>query len=241
MRVPSTKVQNNFGRYLKYVQVNEEITVTKNGKDVARILPCEGSANKGVMEGVAEYMTNGDWVTYDEFMELVENSEQRFELIDGVVYNMASPSYKHQYAVHEIFGVFYNFFKGKTCTPLTSPFDITFQKSEDNICVVQPDIIVICDKEKINKKGNYKGVPSLLVEVLSPSTRGKDMLKKLDLYKQSGVKEYWIIDTQNEQITVYFFNKNDIADSKAYVKGANEFVESACFGGLKVILKDVFA
>lgn len=127
MRVPSTQVQNNFGRYLKYVAVHEEIIVTKKGKDVARLVPCVEP--DCVMEGAAEYQTHEGWVTYEEFLELTENSEQRFELIDGVVYNMASPSYGHQHAVNELHGTFYIWFKGKQCTPLTSPFDVTFFKS----------------------------------------------------------------------------------------------------------------
>ena len=241
MRVPSTKVQNNFGRYLKYVEVNEEIIVTKKGKDVARILPCENSYNDGVMEGAAEYRTNGGWVTYEEFLELVEASDQRFELIDGVVYNLTSPSYKHQHIIHEVHGAFYNWFKGKKCIPLTAPFDVTFIKSEDNICVVQPDIIVMCDKDKIDKKDKYKGIPTLVIEVLSPSTRSKDMLKKLDLYKQCGVREYWIIDPNNEHVLVYSLENRDISDNKAYRKGAVQYVESDCFTGWQVSLEDMFA
>lgn len=240
MRVPSTKVQNNFGKYLKYVEVNEEIIVTKKGKDVARILPCENPDSDKIMEDSAEYKTNSGWVTYEEFLELVEASDQRFELIDGVVYNLASPSYRHQHIIHEIHGAFYNWFRGKKCVPLTAPFDVTFVKSEDNICVVQPDIIVMCDREKVNNKDKYKGIPTLVIEVLSPSTRSKDMLKKLDLYKQCGVTEYWIVDPQNEHILAYSLEKKDIADSKAYRKGADVYVQSGCFEGLQVSLDDMF-
>ncbi len=241
MRVPSTKVQNNFGRYLKYVEVNEEIIVTKKGRDVARIISCENPDSNRVKEGAAEYRTNGGWVTYEEFLELVEASEQRFELIDGVIYNLASPSYKHQHIVHEIHGAFYNWFKGKKCIPLTSPFDITFFKAENNICVVQPDIIVMCDKENIDKKDKYKGIPTLVIEVLSPSTRSKDMLKKLDLYKQCGVREYWIVDPQNSQTMVYSLDNNDIVNSIAYGKGASAYVQSYYFNGLQVALDDMFS
>jgi len=240
MRVPSTKVQNNFGKYLKYVEVNEEIIVTKKGKDVARILPCENLNSAGIMEEAAEYRTKSGWVTYEEFLELVEASDQRFELIDGVVYNLASPSFKHQHIIHEIHGAFYNWFKGKKCVPLTSPFDVTFFKAEDNICVVQPDIIVICDKESVDQEGKYKGNPTLVIEVLSPSTRSKDMLKKLDLYKQCLVREYWIIDPHNEYILVYSLDKNDIIDNKSYRKGADQFVQSDYFNGLQVSLEDMF-
>jgi len=240
MRVPSTEIQNNFGKYLKYVEVNEEIIVTKNGKDVARILPCDDPNRSLVAEGAAEYKSGEGWVTYEEFLELVEASEQRFELIDGVIYNLASPSYEHQYAVNEIHGTFYNWFKNKKCIPLTSPFDITLFKTEDNICVVQPDIVVICDRDNMDKKGRYKGVPTLVVEVLSPSTRSKDMLKKLELFKQCGIKEYWMVDPKNNLIYVYILDKNEITDSIAFQKGAHENAESVYFSGLKVALTDVF-
>jgi prevent-host-death family protein len=239
MRVPSTEIQNNFGKYLKFAEANEEIIVTKNGKDIAIMTACHEQVRDWIMEDAAVYKTN-DYVTYEEFLQLVEQSEQRYELIDGVVYNLSAPSYKHQYAVQELIGTFYNWFKGKSCTPLTSPFDVTFFKQDDNICVVQPDILVICDKENIDQKGKYKGTPTLVVEVLSPSTRSKDLIKKLDLYKQCGVKEYWIVDPMNEQVTIYSLADNDIADHKSYLKRANPYVESAHFGGLKVALEDLF-
>ena len=241
MRVPSTQVQNNFGKYLKFVEAGEEIIVTRKGRDIARIVPCNDPEADRVMEGAPEYKTSGGRVTYEQFLELTENSEQRFELIDGVIYNLASPSYKHQMAVHELHGAFYNWFKGKRCTPLTSPFDITFHKAEDNICVVQPDIVVICDQEKRDDKDRYQGVPALAVEVLSPSTRTKDMVKKLDLYMQCGVNEYWVVDPMNETISVYQFADNDIVNHRTYVKSADQEVRSFCFEGLQVSLRDIFA
>lgn len=240
MRVPSTEVQNNFGKYLKYVEVNEEIIVTKNGRDIARILPCDDPNKSLVAEGAAEYQTREGRVTYEEFLELTEASEQRFELIDGVIYNLAAPTYAHQYAVQEIFGTFYNWFKKKQCIPLTSPFDITLFKAEDNICVVQPDIMVICDRDNMDKKGKYKGVPTLVVEVLSTSTRSKDMFKKLGLYQQCSIKEYWMVDPKNKLITVYILDNNEITDSLAFHQDAHAYAESAYFNGLKVALADVF-
>src|SRR5262245_12383129 len=129
MRVPSTDVQNNFGKYLKFVEAYEEVIVTKNGRDVAKILPCNELRGECAMESVAQYNTTGEWVTYEQFLELTEGSEQRFELIDGVVYNLSSPTYKHQHAVGELYGAFYNWFRGKGCSPLTSPFDITLKKA----------------------------------------------------------------------------------------------------------------
>lgn len=91
--------------------------------------------------------------------------------------------------------------------PSHTPFDVTFFKEENNICVVQPDIVVICDENNIDEKGEYKGIPALVVEVLSPSSRNKDMLKKLESYKQCGVNEYWIVDPINEHILIYTLEK----------------------------------
>lgn len=241
MKVPSTQAQNNFGKYLKYVEAGEEIIVTRKGKDIAKISPCVSPDGGGVAEGLAEYRTYGAQVTYEEFVELSEHSEQRFELIDGVVYNLASPSYRHQMAVHELHGALYNWFKGKDCTPLTSPFDITFAQDPSNICVVQPDIVVICDRDNRDHKDRYKGVPTLVVEVLSPSSRGKDTITKLNLYKRCDVKEYWVVDPLNEQVIVYQLADDDIVNYIAYLKSADQDARSVCFDGLSIPLRDVFA
>lgn len=238
MRVPSTQVQNNFGKYLKYVEANEEIIVTRKGKDIAKIVLADHP--EGVMEGAAEYKTSGGWVTYEEFVELTESSEQRFELIDGVVYNLASPSYKHQRIIAELLASFHGWFKGRSCTALTSPFDITLRKAEDNICVVQPDVFVICDPDNRDRKDRYAGIPVLVVEVLSPSTRSKDMTKKLDLYKQCGVKEYWIVDPVNDQILIYRLEGNEIANSKSFDCRLDEHVSSFYYEGLTVSMSDLF-
>lgn len=241
MRVPSTQAQNNFGKYLKYAEAGEEIIVTRKGKDIAKISPCNESDADKVREGLAEYRTSDAVVTYEEFIELVENSEQRFELIDGVVYNLASPSYKHQMAVHELHGAFYNWFKGTSCTPLTSPFDITFNKDPDNICVVQPDIVVICDRDNRDSKDRYTGIPTLVVEVLSPSSRSKDAVTKLNLYKRCTVKEYWLVDPLNHQIIVYQLEDDDIVNHIAYIMSADQEVQSFCFEGLSIPLREIFA
>ncbi len=239
MRVPSTEIQNNFGRYLKYAEASEEIIITKNGKDVATLTALREPISDSIMEGAATYRTN-EWVTYEEFLVLTEQSEQRYELIDGIIYNLASPTYKHQLTVQVLLVAFYNWFKGTSCTPLTSPFDVTFFKQADNICVVQPDLLVICDRENIDQKGKYKGTPALVVEILSPSSRSKDLITKLDLYMRCEVKEYWIVDPMNEQISVYTFADNDITDFKSYHKLSHTYVESAHFEGLKVAFEDLF-
>jgi len=179
-------------------------------------------------------------MSYDEFLELTEHSEQRFELIDGIVYNLASPAFHHQYIIHVLSGTFYNWFQGKSCIPLTSPLDITLRKSEDNICVVQPDIVVTCDKDNLDDRGKYQVVPALAVEVLSPTTRSKDLTKKLELYMLCGVKEYWIVDPMNEMIQLYSFENQDIAEHRTFSKAVGGMLRSIWFDGLTVPLAKLF-
>lgn len=99
---------------------------------------------------------------------------------------------------------------------------------------------ISCDRDNIDNKGKYNGIPDLVIEVMSPSTRGKDLIKKLDLYKQCAVKEYWVVDPMNDSITVYSLAEDDILDMKIYQKTGNHIVVSAHFEGLKIALKDIF-
>lgn len=237
MRVPSTELQNNFGRYLKFAEAGEAIIVTKNGRDVARLVKVDPSDSM-VRETAYPYRSKSEWVTYEEYLALVEQSEQRYELIDGLLYNLASPSYAHQKVVSELLVRFNHWFKGKPCTPLTSPFDVTLKKAEDNICVVQPDILVICDRENIDAQGKYHGVPALVVEVLSPSTSAKDLTKKTELYMVCGVREYWVVDPGKQTVTVFVFDQGGIADYSVFRK--DDEVRSAAFDGLRVALAELF-
>jgi prevent-host-death family protein len=237
MKVPSTEVQNNFGKYLKIASELEDVIITRKGREVAKIVPIE--ERTVIAEEAANYIYNDRWkLSYEEFLKMVENSELRYEYIDGEVYLLASPAYNHQVSVSELFVIFYNWFKGKKCRPLTSPFDVTLTKNKDNINVVQPDIIIICDTDKIDASGKYKGVPALVVEVLSGSTKTKDMVKKLNLYMQTGVREYWIVDPDKEEVIVYCFEKHDIADHDTYM--GDMTVKSRVFNGLEVKLAEIF-
>jgi len=238
MIVTTTEVQNSFGKYLKLMESNEVI-ITKNGKKIARLVPyAEDECYYVIREGAAEYSHAGMKVSYEEFLKISEESENRYEYIDGEIYLLASPLYEHQKAVREIFGEFILWFRNKKCEPLVAPFDVTLFKGKDNINVVQPDILVICDRENIDKKGRYKGTPSLVVEVLSDSTRSKDLIKKLDLYMLSGVREYWVVNTFSKEICIYVFKDGSIENMLTF-KGS-EKVESATFKGLRIKLKQIF-
>lgn len=239
MEVTSTEAQNNFGQYMKFAYF-EDIIVTRNGKRtvVIKAYKEEKESASHVAEMAESYKPENQKISYEEFLMLSEESENRYEYIDGEVYLLASPTYTHQSIIAEILNLMYQWFKGKKCRALTAPFDVTLLK-EDNKNVVQPDIIVICDTENVNEKGRYMGIPSLVVEVLSESTRRKDMLKKLDLYLQSGVREYWVVSPFNKEIYVYSIEEQDIKDYQAYKR--NEVAQSIYFKGLEIPLEQVFS
>ncbi|MDQ0156316.1 Uma2 family endonuclease [Robertmurraya andreesenii] len=177
--------------------------------------------------------------TFEEFLKLQQESEERYEYIDGEIYLLASPRTAHQIAVTELFGIFYNFFQGKEWRPMVAPYDIELRRSEENINVVQPDLMIICDlKENLNEDDYYKGVPSLVVEVLSNSTKRKDMIKKLDLYLSCGVKEYWIVNPDNKEVTVYLFEDHNISKHATYK--ADEAAQSFIYEGLSAEIKRIF-
>ena len=236
MKVTATEIKNNFGKYLGLAMAHESVTITRNGKAVARLVPDDGSLM--LRDGAAEVQWEPKKISYEAYLELVENSEERYELIDGELYLLAAPVYPHQAALSELHVLFYNWFKGKACRPLFAPFDVTLFKSEENINVVQPDILVICDLDTIDASGKYHGVPALVVEMTSPSTRRKDLVKKLDLYMQTGVQEYWLIDPDRKTALVYTFADGDIAACQPYVDSAD--ILSVCFPGLAVGLADLF-
>ncbi len=128
--------------------------------------------------------------------------DRRVELIDGVIYDMAAPSYEHQLISGEVFSQLHDHLKKHKgrCRVIMAPFDV--QLDMDVRTMVQPDILVICDKNKINSRGVY-GAPDLAIEILSPSTARLDATLKLYKYMKAGVREYWIVDPENRQVLVY--------------------------------------
>lgn len=243
MIITATDFQNSFGKYLQLCR-DKEIVITKNGKKVAKLLPYSEEESLGrwiVSESAPRNRCGGVKVTYEEYLKMTEESENRYEYIDGEIILLASPLYPHQKAIKEIFGEFINWFRGKECEPLVSPFDVVLYRLGDDkkINSVQPDILVICDRETIDEKGKYHGTPTLVVEVLSESTRSKDLVQKLDLYMESDVREYWVVNTASAEILIYLFENHNI-DKILTFKG-DEQAGSAAFPGLAVELKNVFA
>jgi Uma2 family endonuclease len=247
MIVNSTELQNNFGKYL-LLAAQEDITITRNGNAIAKLSAIkEASSENGttrdalniIKEEAESYGYGLRKASYAEFLELTRNSEERYEYIDGEIYLLASPKTAHQIALTELFGIFYNWFQGSKCTPMVAPYDITLYRPAEKINVVQPDLMVICDlEEHLGEDDYYKGVPALVVEIISESTRSKDMIKKLDLYMSCGVKEYWIVNPLSREITVYYFENCEFSKNATYKK--NESAQSFLFDGLTAELDRIF-
>ncbi|MBS4029880.1 MAG: type II toxin-antitoxin system prevent-host-death family antitoxin [Clostridiales bacterium] len=241
MRVNTTDLQNAFGKYLSLVQ-KEDIIIVKNGKSVAKLIHYAEPDFYLVHEEAKQYKPLRK-ISYEEYMNLVNESDQRYEFIDGVIYLMASPGFNHQVVVNEISWHFNNFFRGKPCRSLTAPLDVRLfgyaTKFEEDPNVVQPDVVVICDEEKVNEDNKYEGIPTLVVEVLSPSTKGKDMAIKLYLYMKSGVLEYWIVNLEDKGVIQYSFSEErDIKSLETFREG--DMIKSTVFEGLEIPLRDIF-
>lgn len=135
--------------------------------------------------------------------------EQHAELIDGQLYMMAPPSPRHQEISFYISRKVADFIekKGGNCKIYPAPFAVFLEKNDTTY--VEPDISVICDKEKIDEHGCH-GAPDWITEVVSPGSQKMDYYIKLFKYRTAGVKEYWIVDPRYKQVTVYDFANNDV-------------------------------
>ena len=132
---------------------------------------------------------------------------QRAELIDGQMYMMAPPNFRHQKLVMELSAVIHQYIKnhGGNCEVLPAPFAVFL--NADNQNYVEPDISVICNKDRLNDKG-CNGAPDWIIEIISPGTSRMDYGIKLFKYRTAGVREYWIVNPSTRTVTVYDF-END--------------------------------
>ena len=140
--------------------------------------------------------------TVDEFYDMFDETNERVELIDGKVVMQAAPSLTHQTIVgglHSELLIFIRKNKGK-CRAFVSPVDVRFDKYTN----VQPDVLVVCDPSKLEDDKRITGAPDFVVEVVSSDT-ARDYRRKLTVYRKFGVREYWIIDPDEERTTVYLF------------------------------------
>lgn len=244
MIVNSTEVKNNFGKYLR-LAIKEDVIITSNGRKIARLISYDEKYEKDyndlsvINEGSVAYEIPPRRVTYEEFLEISENSEQRLEYIDGMIYVLSSPKTIHQTALGYIYSLFSQWFRGKKCRPMLAPYDITLRKKNGEYNVVQPDLMVICDlEEKLNERNYYTGIPSLVLEIISEGTRSKDFIEKMNLYMFSGVKEYWILNPMNKDVIIYSFENYRIVNNMT-AKGS-EKARSFIYEGLETEVESIF-
>lgn len=241
--VTATEVKQNFGKYLEYVEEQNDVVITKNGKKIARFTPYVTDIEQYflVRENALDYQYGGKKVSYEEFLEISEKSTLRMELINGEIYLLGSPNVTHQEVLGRLHLIFHDYLKDKKCRVYLAPFDVHLKKKDIKTPdVVQPDLLIACDLENnVNEKNRYMGTPTLVVEIVSDSTRTKDMIDKLNSYMLSEVEEYWIVDTRQEAVIMYSFSQQDIDKLNVFKKG--DIAKSTVFDGLSADIKSLFS
>lgn len=144
-------------------------------------------------------------ITIEQYEALPE--DRRAEVFDGVIYDMASPSRIHQALITDLITTIHSYIQQKRgdCAVFPAPFDVVLSKKP--LTIVQPDIMIVCDKDKLDEQ-RCNGAPDFIIEIVSPGNPSDDYIKKAYYYKNYGVREYWIVDPQRKTVTVNYFEKN---------------------------------
>jgi Uma2 family endonuclease len=187
----------------------------------------------------------GERFTYRQYRTWPD--EERWELIEGQAWNMSpAPTLGHQDLAGDFFADLRDFLKGKPCRAFIAPFDVLLPEGDEDDdevdTVVQPDIVVFCDKSKLTHAG-ARGAPGLAVEVLSPSTSKKDQNEKFRLYEKHGVREYWVIDPVGNWLCVYRLRQDGKFDEGALRAPGRDYspIESEVLPGFVARPEELFA
>lgn len=182
---------------------------------------------------------SNDSISIDEFFQIRENSDALLEYIDGFVYMSPSPSTEHQRISRKLERKFEDFIEGGPCELFHSPYDIELKSDKvKGTKIVIPDISIICEKSGFTD-ARYVGVPSLIVEILSPSNQSHDLITKLNIYMNYGVKEYWIVNPMLKAVTIYALNEENMYEQHDMQKDKGE-VTSRLLNGFRVDLAHIF-
>lgn len=180
--------------------------------------------------------------TYSYADYLLWKVQEKIELFKGKILAMSpAPARNHQKIAGNIHGILFPFFRNRKCELYTAPFDVRIPKKgtkdEEILTVVQPDLCVICDPEKLDDRGCI-GAPDLVIEILSPGNSKKEMDIKFTLYEESGVLEYWIVHPTEKAVWVYVLENGRYITHKPFVEG--EDLVSRVFPDLKINTSDIF-
>ncbi|WP_273216380.1 Uma2 family endonuclease [Runella zeae] len=180
--------------------------------------------------------------TYADYLKW--RFQERVELIRGRIFKMSpAPARKHQAISRYITSQMVKYFENQPCEWYYAPFDVrlprkTSKADKQVYTVVQPDICVICDKTKLDKRGCV-GAPDLIIEILSPGNSKKEMKDKFEVYEEAGVREYWIVQSTYNNVLVYTLNEQGIfIGHRPFIE--DEIMHSFIFPELKVDLREVF-
>jgi len=171
--------------------------------------------------------------------------EERLELIKGKIFKMSPvPGGNHQIISFNISGELYNFLKDKSCKAFPAPFDVRLVRDERGDqkvkTVVQPDISIVCDLNKVLDQRSCLGAPDIVIEILSPGNNAKEIKVKYDLYEEFGVKEYWVVYPGEQSLLRYVMNEDRkfIAGGRALTVG--DKLRTPILPGFELALDDVF-
>ncbi len=170
--------------------------------------------------------------------------DETVELIKGVIFKMApAPNRNHQSISTNLVGMMWQYFHENPCKLFHAPFDVRLPgkvndiSDEQIITIVQPDICVVCDIKKLEDRGCL-GAPDLIIEILSPGNSKKELQNKFEVYQESGVKEYWIVQPIDKYVTIYSLNEmGEFIGSRPYT----EKMKSVIFPDLEIDLEKIFA
>jgi len=172
--------------------------------------------------------------------------EEALELIKGKIFPMSSPSRAHQKISWKLTVIFDGYFRNHSCEAYAAPFDVrlfdrskSLKADEDIFTVVQPDLCVICDLEKLDQRGCL-GSPDLIVEILSPGNSSREMKVKMSLYAESGVSEYWIISPVHETVSRYNL-ESDGTYGRPLIFVNDDVMVSMIFPDFSIQLKELFS
>lgn len=189
------------GTYGQYAEKSGPLLVSEPQSAYGRNEEQDNTQSNSSEQSNSAYPRQGTY-TLEDYLTLT--GDQRAELIDGVIYDMSSPNTIHQVICGQLHLIFANAIEehNGSCEVFISPMDV--QLDQDNRTIVEPDLFIICHPERIQKTRIF-GAPDLVIEILSPSTRKKDMTLKMWKYSNAGVCEYWIVDPDNLSVAVYDF------------------------------------
>ena len=185
--------------------------------------------------------------TYADLLELEDDI--RAEIINGVLYMMSPPLTIHQEVSGRLYFEFASFLKGKPCRVFYAPFGVRLFPKEDlsDDTLVEPDIVVVCDSDKIDERG-CNGPPDLVIEIVSPSNSRRDRLLKFDLYLKAKVREYWVVHPDYKEIDVNILNGDRYTTETYAINGpdtkedekAEEIIPVNVLPGLQIDVKNIF-